>query len=84
MLADNYNEDYGLARKTYYGAKDRIKRMELVTNFKDARIDAKCVLVREKLVAFETYYQEMSKAQLIKLCNEIIATMIDILELTEE
>jgi hypothetical protein len=50
----------------------------------EVRINAKCAEVREKLIAFENYNQDMSKAQVIKLCSEIISSMFDILEMTEE
>ena len=49
-----------------------------------ARIDAKCASVRDKILAFENHQNEMSKTQIIKLCNEIIGAMIDILEMVDE
>lgn len=58
--------------------------MDLVVNFKDERINANCAIVREKIIAFENYNQDMTKAQVVTICNEIITAMIDILQMTQE
>jgi hypothetical protein len=90
VLAHNFSKDARLARGRFHHTKDRLKGNSLVApmsevfELKDERINEKCAAVREKLIAFEYHNQEMTKAQVIKLCSEIINAMFDILELTEE
>jgi len=55
-----------------------------VVHFKDERTNAQCLKVKEKLIAFDYHQNEMTKAQIIKLCSEIIGMMFDVLEFTEE
>jgi hypothetical protein len=77
-----------MARRNHYRCKDRNVGVAVVealpVNFTDERINAKCAAVKERLIAFEYHNQEMTKAQIIKLCGEIINAMFDILEMTEE
>jgi hypothetical protein len=75
-----------MARRNHYRCKDRNVGVVVVETLPlvEARINAKCLAVKEKLIAFEYHNQEMTKAQIIKLCGEIINAMFDILEMTEE
>jgi hypothetical protein len=58
--------------------------MSDVLSLKEKRIIGQCLLVRDRLLAFDYHSQEMPKAQLIKVCKEIINGMFDILDMVEE
>jgi hypothetical protein len=58
--------------------------MSEVVALNDERINVKCAAVRDLILAFENHQNEMSNTQIIKLCNEIIGVMIDILEMVDE
>jgi hypothetical protein len=55
-----------------------------VSEFKDQRIDRKCSEVRERLLALHNHEQEMSKAQVLQLCRQIMMAMINIIEMLDE
>jgi hypothetical protein len=77
-----------MARRNHYRCKNWdigvVVVEALPINFMDERVNARCLEVKEKLIAFEYHNQEMTKAQIFKLCGEIINAMFDILEMTEE
>jgi hypothetical protein len=49
----------------------------------DERMDAKCASVKELILAFENHQGEMSRTQIIRVCNDIIKQMIEMLEILE-
>jgi hypothetical protein len=55
-----------------------------VSEFNDHRIDRKCSEVRERLLALHNHEQEMSKAQVLQLCRQIMMAMINIIEMLDE
>jgi hypothetical protein len=58
--------------------------MPYVSEFNDHRIDRKCSEVRERLLALHNHEQEMSKAEVLKLCRQIMMAMINIIEMLDE
>ena len=85
MLADNLSAYNRMAGRDHKGDKDWIKRVDLVVNLKEERINVKCATVRDLLLTFEENHQnEMNRSQVIEICNKIIAAMFDILESYEE
>jgi hypothetical protein len=55
-----------------------------VFELKDQRIDRKGAEVRERLVALHNHQDEMSKAQVLQLCRQIMMAMINIIEMLDE
>jgi hypothetical protein len=56
----------------------------MLAELKDQNIDRKCAQVRQRLVALCNHKNEMSKDQVIKVCAEIIESMIAIVELSQK
>jgi hypothetical protein len=56
----------------------------MLLELKERKIERACAIVRGQLVALHSYQSDMSKDQVLKICNDIISEMLDILEMVQE
>jgi hypothetical protein len=56
----------------------------MLLELNDSRVDRSCASVREKLIALHNHQDEMSKAQIVQLFEEVILNLMDIVEMLDK